>query len=117
MLGGPRLEVDAAAPGLAQGAGGGGHQAGQLLDAVQLAQRRLRDGRPQRLQQRVFLHRLRQSAGQPHRELLDAHDLPAVAVRARRAQALLSRGHATVGDYRMAIQSHASLIRRRVEFV
>ena len=53
MFGGARLKVDAGAPSLAEGVGGGTHHAREPLDPVKLTERRLRqdsrDGLPQRI--------------------------------------------------------------------
>ena len=60
------------------GVGGSTHHAGQPLDPVKLAQRRLRQHRRDGLPQSVVIHRLRQTACKPRRQLLEGHDLQPV---------------------------------------
>ena len=104
MLGGARLEVDVATPSLAQCVSGRVNQAGQCLDALQLAKRRLRQYGLDRLPKGIVIDGLCQAASQPYCELLKTHDLPAVTMLARCAEAKLTHCHATMNYYRLALQ-------------
>ena len=104
MLGRPRIQVNAAPPGLAKGGGRRARYPGQILNAIQLTERRFRNCRLDGLQQRVFVHSLSQSAGQPHRKLLKGHDLRTVTMPARCAETQFPHGYAAMSHYRIAVQ-------------
>ena len=83
MFGGARLKVDAGAPSLAEGVGGGTHHAREPLDPVKLTERRLRQDSRDGLPQRIVIHGPCQAAREPRRQLLEGHDLQPVPPLAR----------------------------------
>ena len=78
MLARAPLNVDAGPPRLTQRVGGRAHHAGQRLDPVEFAQSRLGQYRRDGLPQRIVIDRLRQTAREPRRQLLEGHDLQPV---------------------------------------
>ena len=78
MSGGPHPKVETGPPDLAQGIGGGIYHAGKALDAVELAEFRVRQNGPDRVPKSVVINRPDQAAGQSRRQLLECHDLEAV---------------------------------------
>ena len=104
MLAGPRLEVDARPPRFAQRVGGSAHHAGQRLDAVELAQRRLRQDRLDGLPQGIIIDGLGQSARESYRQLLERHDLETVPTPPRRLEPQLAHPQPAVGNCRPTLQ-------------
>ena len=102
MLAGTRLKVHAGAPRLAQRVSGGAHHAGELLDPVELAQRRLRQHSRDGLPEHIVIDRLRQPAREPRRQLLEGHDLQPVPPPPRRLEPQFPHPEQAVGDYRVS---------------
>ena len=102
MLTGPGLKVEAGPPRLAQRVGAGAHHARQRLDPVQLADIRLRQDGYDGFPEGIVVHRLRQSAREPCRELLEGHDLEPVLPVPGRIQPQLPHPEPAMGDDRTA---------------
>jgi hypothetical protein len=84
MLSSTRPQIDVGAPDLAQGVSSRAHHARQGLQAIEFAERDFRQGRLDRYAQALVINRTREAARKACRELLERHDL--------KAMALLSRG-------------------------
>ena len=115
MVVGPCLEVDAGAPGLAQGVDRSAHHAGEALDRVEFAQRRLRERGLDCRAQRLVVHRLSQTARQAGRELLEGHDLQTVPAFSSGVEAKLAHGETAMDDDGAAVcDYHIPLQARRL---
>ena len=97
VLARPSLEVNSRVPRCPQRVGGGAHHAGQSLDAVELAERRIRQNRLDSLPQCIIIDGSGQSAREPCRQLLERHDLQTVPALPRRIEPQLAYPQPTVG--------------------
>ena len=98
MIGGACGKVDAGAPGFMQGVSRRIDHAWQGLDAFQLGHRRHRQGGLDGRAQTLVVDRTNETAGQPHRGLLERHDLETVTAVTPCRQAAFPHGEAAVND-------------------
>ena len=98
VIAGARRQVDPGPPNLAQGLAGGVRHAGQILDAVQPAEVRDRQGLTHRNVQRVGVDRFQEASREARRHLFEGRDLDPVPASARRLEADLPHSEPTVSD-------------------